>query len=256
MTAINSRWYRPRISPLELRKTVLWTAGTVLGAAILWGVLQIPVDIPDTHAGSGASSVAEVNDWVSAGQTFRMDRSGLHRIDVPLSTLKRTDISDLQFYVREEVTGPNLRTLLVSLDKLPEGKVLDLYRTRWQDLPWVSFEFEPLSGYTGKSLYFNVEGKNIARENTVQVLFTYKDSYSRGEGYRSEKTADANMVFRAYARGNLSELLDMTFSRVAARRPGFLEADWLYRGTAMIGVTLVGILLAALVALTCHRDHQ
>lgn len=242
-----SRRYLPFVSPLELRKALFWTAGIAVGAAILWAVLQIPTDVPDTHTKTGASAIAEVNDWASAGHTFRMDRDGLSRIDVALSTLRRTDAADLQFYVREEVQGTNLRSLRVKLDRLPEGKALDLYKIPWQDLPWFSFEFEPLSGYAGKTLYFNIEGKDIPRANTVQLLLGHPNSYDRGEGYTSEKPADGNLIFHTYARGTLSDLLGVTLPLLSRGKSGLLGRTWIYWGLAVAAlVTIVALLVSLL----------
>ncbi|MHB1032972.1 MAG: hypothetical protein ACYC0X_34960, partial [Pirellulaceae bacterium] len=242
-----SRSWPPLPSPTEWSRLTFWVAAMAAGFAALWGALQVPVPIPDTHTRTGASSTAEVNDWVSAGSSFLTDRDGLYRIDVALSTLKRTNTMNVQFHVREEVKGPNLRTLRVPLDRLPEGKALDLYNTRWQDLPWLSFEFEPLYGHAGKPLYFNIEGKEIDRPNTVQVLFAYPNSYDRGEAHKSEDPVGANMIFRTYSKGTMAELLDMTFPLLASGRPGLLGQQWVYQGLAIASVAL-GILLFASIA--------
>lgn len=212
-------------------------AAAALLVLAAWTAASLPVPIPDTHTGTGASAVGEVNDWTSVGHAFRMDRDGLHRIDVALTTVKASSEIQLQFYVREEPRGPNLRTLRVSLDKIPEGKALDRYSTRWQDLPWVSFEFEPLYGYAGKQLYFNIEGKDIPKANTVQALFAYPNGYQRGEAHTAEKPAGANMVFRTYALGTIPNLLGATFPMLADGKPGFLGAEWVYRlaGAAALG---------------------
>lgn len=212
-------------------------------------VFSKEVAVPDTHTKTGASATAEVNDWVSVGHSFYTDRDGLCRVDVAMSTLKATNASNVQFYIRGEPRGPNLRSVRVSLPDIPEGKALDLYHTRFQDLPWVSFEFEPLYGYAGKELYFNVEGKEIDRPNTVQALFAYPNGYGRGEAYTSEKPAGASMIFRTYTRGTLSDLLGMTFPLLAKDKPSFLGLEWVYRGLATAVLALVALLFATLAGL-------
>ncbi len=225
----------------------IWRVGiaaVVVGA--IWWTLSMPAAIPDTHSPTGASSSAEVNDWTSVGHTFQMDRGGLYRIDIPLATLKATSTMDVQFYIREHARGPNLRSLRVALTGIPEGKALDYYNSRWQDLPWVSFEFEPLYGYAGKQLYFNVEGKEIQKANTVQALFAYPNGYARGEAYTAEKPAGANMVFRTYTRGTILDLLNLTFPLLAKDRPGFLGLQWVYQALAAAGLALVVVLIGAI----------
>ncbi len=253
MTAIPSIL---RLSPLSLWFAGVSTAAIALSAAVLWSVMQIPVPVPDTFTGTGASSTADINDWTSVGHSFQMDRDGLCRIDVVLSTLKRTESADIQFHIREEARGPNLRSLRIRLDSFPEGKVLDLYNTRWQDLPWVSFEFEPLHGYAGKPLYFNIEGKDVPRANTVQALFAYPNSYGRGEAHTSEKPAGANMVFRTYTKGNLSDLLETTFPMLSRGRPGLLGVDAIYQSLALAGFILVGLLFRGIARLGDNQAHQ
>ena len=191
------------------------------------------------------------------GHTFRMDRDGLCRIEVPLTTLKRTSTANAQFYIREEADGPNLRSMRIELTKLQEGKILDFYSARWQDLPWVVFEFEPLYGYAGKQLYFNIEGKDIPKENTVQSLFSYPNGYDRGEAFKAEKPADAGMVFRTYTKGTLVELSEITFPLLAEGRPGFLGWQWVYQAVVGSIVVLVLFLFTIVVRLAAQEeDHQ
>lgn len=207
-----------------------------------------PVPIPDTHSPTGASSVAEVTDWAAAGHTFRTDRDGLSRIDVALSSLKPQEELDIEFYIREyEPTGPNLRVLKKKLTDLPAGKVMELYNRRWEELPWVTFEFEPLYGYEGRQLYFNIEGKDIPRENTVQVLIAYPNGYRKGEAYLSEKPSQGNLVFRTFTAGTTTQLLDSTFPLLAKDRPGILGQEWLYRGL-FSGVVLAIVVLFVSIA--------
>ena len=211
----------------------------LVAAAAVYFATLIQVPIPDTHSPNGASAVAEVNDWAAAGHTSRTNRDGLTRIDVALSSLQPKQDLDIEFYVREyEPTGPNLRVLKKKLTDLPEGKVMDLYNRRWEDLPWVTFEFEPLQGYEGRQLYFNIEGKDIPRDSTIQVLMAYPNGYRTGEAYVSEKPAQGNLVFRTFTAGTTTQLLDSTFPLLAQGRPGILGQEWLYRGL------FTGVLLA------------
>lgn len=238
-------------------RATIWRIGfaaVVIAAA--WLALSIPVAVPDTHSPTGASSSAEVNDWTSVGHTFRTDRDGLYRIDVPLTTLKATDSMDVQFYIREHARGPNLRTVRLSLTQMAEGKALDYYKSRWRDLPWVSFEFEPLYGHAGKQLYFNIEGKEIQKANTVQALFAYPNGYDRGEAHTAEKPAGANMVFRTFTRGTVLDLVSATFPMLAKGKPGFLGLQSVYQGITVFALILVVMLLTAVLLPKAHEDHQ
>ena len=252
--ARRAAWRRRQVGQEKVGRAaglvVLVVAGVVLG-------LRAPMPVPDTHTRTGASASAEVNDWTSVANSFWTDRDGLYRIDVALSTLERTDSAELQFYVREG--GPKgriIRELHRSLMDLPEGKVLDLYSTRWRDLPWVSFQFEPLYGYAGKELCFSVEGKGIPLKNTVQVLFAYHNDYPRGEAFTSAKAANARMVFRTFTRGTLAELLGMTFPLLARGRPGFLGWQWVYEAAAAAVVALAVLLFAAIAGLRGHEGRR
>ena len=210
-------------------------------AALVLATL-LPAQLPDTAAGTWGTDATQINDWLSAGQQFRVDREGLSRIDVALSTLKAGDGLDLQFYLREKgPEGPNLRIVRKGLRALPEGKILTLYERRWQDVPWVSFQFEPLYGYSGSQLYFNLEGKDIPRESTVQALVAYPNSYKRGEAYIEEKPAGCNLVFRTFTQGTSAAFLGTSLDLMSAGRPGLLGAVWVYGLLAV--ATLASMLL-------------
>ena len=231
-------------------------AVAILAVVALASVISMPVPMPDSFTTTGASAVAEVNDWASAGHTFRTDREGLWRIDVAMSTLKATEAADVQFYIREQPKGPNLRELRRSLTEIPEGKALEIYSTRFGHLPWVTFQFEPLYGYAGKQLYFNIEGKGIPRESTVQVLFAYPNSYTRGEAYTNEQPAGATALFRTFTMGTTWELAAVTASRLAQERPGFLGTGWAYQGLAAALLLAIFLLFASLATLGHQEGHQ
>ena len=247
-------------SPARRRRgdATAFRAGLValaLAAAAL--VAFLPVPLPDTASGLGATNVAPVNDWTSVGHTFRTDMDGLCRVDVALSTLKAAEGVDVQFYVRGGgPEGPNLRTVRRKLSDLPEGKALDLYNTRWRDLPWACFSFEPLYGYAGRQLYFNLEGKNVPRESTVEVLVAYPNSYERGEAYVTEKPAGGTVVFRTFAMGTPAGLLGLTSERLAEGRSGLLGAAWFYSLLA-VALLVAGVwLFVGIVRLGRQEGHQ
>ncbi|GEM_PF-1894804 len=245
----------PALVPQDLGSACKWAAIVAL-ATSLCALLQLSVPVPDTHSPSGAAAYSEINDWTSVGHTFRTDRDGLRRIEVPLTTLKATEVADVQFYVREEPRGANLRTVKKRLTELSEGKILDYYGTRWQDLPWVVFEFEPLYGYAGKELYFNIEGKDIPKANTVQTLFAYPNGYRRGEAYQAESPAGAGMVFRTYATGSISDALSMSFPLLASGRQGFLASESVYQAIAVAATTLLVALAVMTARLAVQEDQK
>jgi len=250
-TSTISSWLQ--FSPRDLQRAAAWTSMAFLVPMAVWLVLQIPVDVPDTRTSAGFADTAEVNDWTSVGQTFVTSREGLSRIDVPLSTLKRSDEAALQFYVRDDPKGANLRFEQLSLAELVEGRVSDLSKIRWENPPWVSFRFEPLNGYAGKQLYFSVEGKNIPKANTVQAPFAYPNGYKQGEAYREEKPAGANMVFQSYTTGKLLDIFEVTFPQLPKERPGVLGREVAYRGLALAGLALTILLFVSISRLAlCH----
>ncbi len=88
--------------------------------------------------------------------------------------------------------------LRTKLSDLPQGKALELYERRWQNLFWVTFQFEPLYGYVGR--------------------------YRLGEAFVSEGPAGGNLVFRTYALGTPLRLLGVTLDLAARGRPGAMGA--------------------------------
>ncbi len=237
-----SRRYLPLVSPLELRKAVLWTAGIAVGAAILWAVLQIPTDVPDASSPPAGNGVGTVNDWTSVGQTFVARQNGLDRVSVVLAAEKLTDQAQIAFQVKEEPLGPPLRTVKRTISLLPEGDPMKLRPGSLQER-WESFDFEPIPDSAGRKLYFSVEGKDVPRENTVRVLMFYHSGYTQGEAYMNEKSVDAHLAFRASARGRVADYVTVLSENLTRNRPGILANPLTYLGLGLLYVGLVAVLL-------------
>lgn len=183
-----------------------WAAafGTLLTALSL--LLWLPADVPDTNSPFGGNANGTANDWTSTGQTFVPRWNGLRRVSLILAIESPVEGVALTFQVKESPTGEPIRTVKLPLTDIPQGIPYD-YRPGGLSERWVDFDFEPIPDSAGRKLYFSVEGKDIQRENSVQLYMNYHNEYKKGEAYRNEKEEDAHVVFRTQADGRVMELL-------------------------------------------------
>lgn len=242
----SSRRFLSPVSPLELRKAILWTAGVALGAAILWAVLQIPTDVPDTSSPPAGNGVGTVNDWTSVGQTFVARRNGLDSISVVLAADKPTDQAAITFNVKEGPHEPPLRSMKRTISLLPVGDPMKLRPGSLQE-QWETFNFDPIPNSAGRKLYFSVEGKDVPKENTVKVLMFYHSGYPQGETFMNEKSVDAHLAFRAGARGRVADYVTVLSENLTRNRPGILANPLTYLGLGLLYVGLVAVLLRTVV---------
>ncbi len=236
--------YLPPISPLELRGAMRWAASVALLAAVLWGILQLPMDVPDTSSPPSGNGVGTANNWAAVGQTFVPSRNGLDRVSVVLAVEQPTDQAAITFNIKATPLGEPLRTIKEPISALPKGKAGDM-RPGTLAERWYSFDFEPIADSAGRRLYFSVEGKDVPRENTVNVLMMYHNGYPLGEAYANEKPLDAHLVFRTYSHGRLADMLTVLASNLAHARPGILG----YPGFYLALLATYGLLAAAVIRL-------
>ncbi len=230
--------YLSLISPFEIRRAVLWLAGIAVGATILWGILQIPAELPDTSSPLAHTAVGTVNDWTSVGQTFVPRENGLHRISVVLATDRATDSASIVFNIKETPTGPPLRIVKKTISELPEGNPSDLRPDNITE-GWFSFNFDPIPDSAGRKLYFSLEGKDVPEANTVKVLMFYHSQYPQGEAYLNEKAVDAHVPFRAYSQGQLGHLITVLLGHLARTKPA-----WFPTTPLVLALTVLYLLLA------------
>ena len=236
------RSYLPTISPLELRKAIIWTAGVALGAALLWGILQIPVNVPDASSPPAGTAVGTVNDWTSVGQSFVVRWNNLDSISVVLAAEKPTNQAAITFNVKEEPHGPPLRSVRRTISQLPVGNPLKMRPGTLQER-WETFNFAPIPNSAGRKLYFSVEGKGVQHENTVNVLMFFHSGYPQGTAFMNEKSVNAHLPFRASSRGKVADYVTVLSENLTRNRPGPLGNPLTYLALGLLYLGLVALLL-------------
>ncbi len=234
--------YLPAISPLELRKAIIWTAGVAVGAALLWGILQIPVNVPDASSPPAGNGVGTVNNWSAVGQSFVVRWNNLDSISVVLAAEKPADQAAITFNVKQEPHGPPLRTVRRTISRLPVGNPSDMRPGTLQER-WETFNFDPIPNSAGRKLYFSVEGKGVPRENTVKVLMFYHSGYPQGTAFLNEKSVNAHLPFRASSRGKVADYVTVLSENLTRNRPGPLGNPLTYLVLGLLYLGLVALLL-------------
>lgn len=220
-------------------------SAVALAAAALWGVLQVPMDVPDTSSPPAGNSTASVNNWRSVGQTFVPKRNGLDRISVVLGVEQPTDQAEITFHIKETPKGEPLRTVPRSLSSLPRGDAGKM-RPGTLSQQWCAFEFEPIPDSAGRKLYFSVEGKGVPQENTVKLLIMFHSGYKLGEAYLSEEAINGHVAFRAYSQGRVADLLATIMENLTHKKPGLLASPITYLALGLLYVGLTILLLATI----------
>jgi hypothetical protein len=236
----------PILSPLELGRALRWTAGTAVVAALVWAMLQMPMDVPDTNSPPAGNQNGTANDWTSTGQTFVPSRNGLDQISLVLATDEPSDRYEVTFNLKDAPKGTILRTVKRPLSTVPKGDPGDM-RPGTRREQWYSFNFDPIPDSAGRKLYFSVEGKGIPRENTVKVMMFYHSGYPLGEAYRNEQPENAHVVFRTYCEGKLADYVNVLAENLTRGRPGPLANPLTYLGLGLLYVGLVALLLRTVI---------
>lgn len=224
------------------RSAAIRMAVLLLAVALARLALEMPAAVPDTSSPPAHNAVGTANNWHAVGQTFVPERNGLHRISLVLGAEELTGSAQIAFHIKETPTGEPLRTVKRTISRLPHGHP-SRFRPGSLEERWHDFEFEPIPDSAGRKLYFSVEGRDVPRENTVMVLLFHHSGYPQGEAYANEKPMNAHVVFRAYSRGSVADLLGVIGDNLTRNRPGLLSSPATYLALALVYVLLVGVLI-------------
>jgi hypothetical protein len=233
-----------RIRSLSQYLFFRWIAAIVLAVIVICGVIQIPIDAPDTSSPPAGNSTASVNDSRTVGQTFVPERDGLDRISVVLGVEQPSDQAEITFHIKESPSGESLRTVRRSLMDLPQGDAANM-RPGTITQQWYTFEFEPIADSAGRKLYFSIEGAGVPHENTVKTLIMFHSGYKLGEAYLSEEPINGHIAFRAYSQGRVADLLATIMENLTRDKPGILASPVFYVALALIYIVLSVLLLIA-----------
>ncbi len=213
----------------------------VVLAVVLYGSLQLPVDVPDTNSPLEGNHTGVVNDANTIGQTLVATRNGLDRVEVTLSVENPLDQADITFRI-EETQGTQSREVNLPVRDIPVGKVGD-FRPGMITERWYSFEFEPIADSAGKQLYFTLKGAGLSGPNSVSLLMFFHNEYPLGEAYVNGSPVGGHVVFRAYTRGRLWDLIGVLLANATENMPSLLGSPITYIGLAftyaILGATLV-----------------
>lgn len=208
----------------------------VLAAALVWLLLALPVDVPDTNSPPHANHSGSVNGASTIGQTFVPSRNGLHRVEVALAVEDPSVDTGVTFQV-SQVPWIDTRTVVRRLSELPEGKAAD-HRPGTITERWYSFGFDPIADSAGKNMYFSLEGKGIQGPNSVDLLMFFHNSYPLGEAYVNGEAANAHVVFKTYSTGNALDLAQVVLENLTYHLPSPLGHPSVVVGTMMFFVVL------------------
>lgn len=232
-------------SPLSLfprwgRITVIiMGTGAVIVAMLAWLLLQMPMDIPDASSPPISNNFGPINDSLAVGQTFAVERDGLFRISVVMAAQESSGDAEVTFTLRETPEGEPLRTVKRRVADLPSGKVA-IYSPGTITERWHSFEFEPVPDSAGRRFYFSLDGMGVPIENGVGALMFFHNRYQEGQAYQNGKPLNAHVVFRAYSRGQVSDLLGVIGRNLTAEKPGPLSVPLPYLVLAALYAVLAG----------------
>lgn len=195
-------------------------------AAALTGLLQLPVDVPDTNSPPEGNHSGVVNAANTVGQTLTVNRNGLDRIDVTLGVEEPDDHADVAFRI-QQMPWKESREVTRNVLSLPVGNVED-FRPATITQHWYSFQFEPITDSGGKQFFFTLEGKTLDGPHSLGLLMFFHNQYPLGEAYINGNPTDAHVVFRAYTRGRLSDLIAVLAENAAADQAGLAGYPFFY----------------------------
>jgi hypothetical protein len=213
-------------------------------AALVWLLVAVPVEVPDTSSPPDANHEGTVNGANSLGQTFVPSRDGLDRVDVGLAVQQPTDRAELTFQVME-VPWKKSRTVTRRMSALPVGLVTD-YRPGTITERWYSFSFEPVADSAGKEMFFSLEGREIQGPNSVGLLMFFHNSYPLGEAFLNGEALNANVVFRTYTKGNVLDLTQVVVENWSTHKSVPFDHPAVICGIALLFAGMAGTTLGLL----------
>jgi hypothetical protein len=175
-----------------------------------------------------------------AGQTFRVDQSGLYRIDVYLGNGQRQNQGPVVLHVTAApFGGPDLARATADASQL-------------QIDGFVAFQFAPLSEPAGQPLAFWLEAPEAGPGHAPTVMGATQDLYPGGAAVFDNLSAThgvQDLAFKLYFQSELLGSLAVVLARQAAGRPGIFGWPQLY--LALLLAYLLG--LAVLLGLAARR---
>jgi hypothetical protein len=230
--------------PLLTGRLARWVSLAILAAVAIWAALQIPLDAPDTSSPPAGSSVSDINNGWSTGQSFVPVHDGLDQVDVVIAAENPVPGTEITFIVKDGPDGAVLRTVRMPVAAIPKGKVMQ-FRPGSYDQRWTSFHFEPIPDSAGRKLYFSLNGTGIPGEGTAKTLVFFHNEYKFGQAFLNGEPANAHVPFRAYSQGRVSDLLSSISQNLTANKPGPLGSPIPYLALGALYLLLVVLLFRA-----------
>ena len=238
MSAVADRRLSSRAAPRLLPGLLVLVALMAVAALALRGssrAAQQPYGQLVVQAAS-----AELVGGSRAGQTFRVDQSGLYRIDVYVGNLQGQQPGPLVLHVSAlPFVGPDLARATADASQL----LADGY---------VTFEFASLPEAAGQTLAFWLEAPQAQPGHAPTVMGAKQDEYAGGAALFDKLPAAPgvqDLAFRLYYRSGLWGSLAVLLARQAAGRPGIFGVPQFYLG--LLVAYLFG--LAALLVVVFNR---
>lgn len=206
-------------------------AAVLVVTAAAWAILQLPVDVPDTNSPLEGNHTGEVNAANTIGQTLVASRNGLDRIEVTLAVEHPLDNANLVFHV-QEMPWKESREVTRGIVSLPVGKAGE-FAPGTITQRWYSFEFDPIPDSAGKQFYFTIEGKTLDGPHSAGLLMFFHNGYPQGEAYINGNPVGAHVVFKAYSRGKVADLIQALLENTTENQPGLAASPNLYLAIAL-----------------------
>jgi hypothetical protein len=193
--------------------------------------LQLAAE-PPTGQFSSDTVFGELLRGGAAGQTFVVERTGLHQVDVLLATFARDNHGPLIFHLKTSPSSPrDLATI-----RLDAAQV--------KDNAFFAFRFKPVSAQSGERLYFYLEAPEAEPNNAITIWGTRQDSYPAGEFILNnlpEVNPVSDLAFRLhyYQRPDAPRALGEMLKRFAADKPGLWGRPETYAGLLLMYLGLL-----------------
>jgi hypothetical protein len=205
----------------------------LMGAGLSGPIVALGQLARQPHGSSVTDRIAgELGGPATIGQTIVTDDEGLYRVEVWLNNPRPASAS-LWFHLK---TSPTATDELVTLNQpLAATPASGFY----------AFEFEPLAGASGASLYFYLEAAQADPASVIQVGGAGTDTYPAGRAVLVNVQGPADvqdLTFRLYYRPGLGRAVETLITRLAANKPGLLGQPAWY---IFLGITYL-VLLGAL----------
>jgi hypothetical protein len=147
----------------------------------------------DTYVRGIEGTVGPIAGDVRPGQTFKVQRDGLHQVTVLGATYGRTNAGQLVFHLKEAPDSPvDLATVTLEAAELSDN-------SRWE------FNFPAIERSAGRSFYFFIEALGTTQDKAVTVYFSPTEQYPDGSRFSNGQPAEGDLVFSASTQPDRSD---------------------------------------------------